>query len=154
VNRRAFVTGLGAVLAAPLAVEAQESARPAMIGVLATTQLTDAMQGAIRDGLREHGYIDGRNVVIEWRSAENHRDRLAVLAAELTQLKVGVIVAQLTPAVQAAKNATSTIPIVMAPAGDPVASGFVASLARPGRNVTGVTGIGNELAGKQLEALR
>jgi putative ABC transport system substrate-binding protein len=108
----------------------------------------------MRAGLAEHGYVEGRDVVIEWRSAENRRERLAILATELAQLKVKVIVAHLSPAVQAAKNATSTIPIVMAPAGDPMGSGFVVSLARPGRNVTGVSGIGNELAGKQLEALR
>jgi putative ABC transport system substrate-binding protein len=152
-SRRAFVTGLGAVLAAPFVAEAQQAKR-AVIGVLATTQLTDAVQGTIRAGLAEHGYVEGRDVVIEWRSAENRRERLAALATELVELKVQVIVALLTPAVQAAKNATSTIPIVMAPAGDPVASGFVTSLARPGRNVTGVTGIGNQLAAKQVEALR
>jgi len=155
VDRRAFIGTLtGGLLAAPLAVQAQQPARPATIGVLASTQLTEAVQGAIRDGLREQGYVEGRNIVIEWRSAEGRSDRAAALAIELAHLKVDVIVALLTPAAQAAKNATSAIPIVMAPAGDPIASGFVTSLARPDRNLTGVTGIGAELAGKQLEALR
>jgi putative tryptophan/tyrosine transport system substrate-binding protein len=152
-RRRFLLTSLAGALAAPLAADAQH-ATPAVIGVLATTPLTDAVQGTIRRGLAEHGYVERRDVVIEWRSAENRRERLAALATELVELKVQVIVALLTPAVQAAKNATSTIPIVMAPAGDPVGSGFVTSLARPGRNVTGVTGIGDQLAGKQLEALR
>jgi putative ABC transport system substrate-binding protein len=122
--------------------------------VLASTRATEPAREAVRSGLREHDLVEGRNLLIEWRDGEGHFDRLAVLARELVQRRVDVIVAMLTPAVQAAKNATSTIPIVMAPVGDPVASGFVVSLARPGRNLTGVTGIGAELAGKQLEALR
>lgn len=153
--RRTFLgTMAGALLVAPRAVRAQPPARPATIGVLASSPLTEAVQEALRDGLREQGYVEGRNIVIEWRFAEGRRDRADALAIELARLKVDVIVALLTPAALAAKNATSTIPIVMAPAGDPIASGLVASLARPGGNVTGVTGIGAELAGKQLEALR
>src|SRR6266850_5077100 len=153
ISRRAFLGGV-AFLAAPLRAAGQKAARQPTIGVLSATRLTAAVQGAIRDGLREQGYVEGRNLVIEWRAAEGRTDRAAALAAELARLKVDVIVALLTPAVQAAKNATSTIPIVMAPAGDPVGSGFVVSLARPGRNITGVTGISAELSGKQLEALR
>src|SRR5512143_4028195 len=154
-DRRAFIVSLaGGLLAPPLVVEAQQATRPARIGVLAATPLTQALQGAIRDGLREHGYIEGRNIVIVWRTAEGRSDRTAALATELAHLDVDVIVALLTSAVQAAKNATSTIPIVMAPAGDPVGSGFVVSLARPGRNITGVTGIAADLSGKQLEMLR
>ena len=155
VDRRRFLLTSGAgALAAPLAGEAQQAPRPATIGVLASTRLTEAAQGAIRDGLREHGYVEGRNIVIEWRAAEGRSDRAAALATELARLKVAAILAIQTPAVQAAKNATSTIPIVMAPAGDPVATGFVVSLARPGRNITGVTAISAELSGKQLETLR
>jgi len=154
-ERRTFLGVIaGSLLAAPLASEAQEAARPARIGVLAATPLTEALQGAIRDGLREHGYIEGRNIVIVWRTAEGRSDRTAALATELAHLDVDVIVALLTSAVQAAKNATGTIPIVVAPAGDPVGSGFVVRLARPGRNITGVTGIAADLSGKQLEMLR
>jgi putative ABC transport system substrate-binding protein len=142
------------VLAAPLVGEGQQAAKLPTIGVLAATRLTEALRQAIRDGLREHGYVEGQNVLIEWRAAEGLSDRAAALATELAHLKVDVILALLTSAVHAAKNATSTIPIVMAPAGDPVGSGFVVSLARPGRNITGVTGIAAELSGKQLEALR
>ena len=152
-DRRAFCLGGVAICVAPLAVAAQPAGKPT-IGVLATTQLTERLEAAIREGLKEHGYVEGRNIAIEWRAADGRLDRAAVLATELAQRRVDVIVAVLSVAVQAAKNATATIPIVMAPAGDPVTSGFVVSLARPGRNVTGVTGIGGELAGKQLEALR
>jgi putative ABC transport system substrate-binding protein len=154
-NRRRFLQAVsGSLLAAPFAAEAQQARKVPTIGVLATTRLTEAVRQAIRDGLREHGYVEGQNVVIEWRAAEGLSDRAAALATELVGLKVDVIVAFQTPAVQAAKHATSTIPIVMAPAGDPVGSGFVVSLGRPGRNITGVTSISAELAGKQLEALR
>ena len=152
-NRRTFLSTLsGGALGVPLAVGAQP--KPATIGVLATTQLTEAIQRAVREGLGEQGYVEGRNLVIEWRSAEGYPDRAGPLAVELVRLKVDVVVALLTPAAQAAKDATTTIPIVMAPVGDPIASGFAASLARPERNLTGVTGIGAEIAGKQLEALR
>jgi putative ABC transport system substrate-binding protein len=109
---------------------------------------------AFRQGLRELGYVEGQNIAIESRWAEGKPDRLPALAAELVKLKVDVIVANLTPAVQAAKNATSTIPIVMASAGDPVGTGFVASLPRPGGNITGMTGISAELSGKRVELLR
>ncbi|HEV3351117.1 MAG TPA: ABC transporter substrate binding protein, partial [Methylomirabilota bacterium] len=122
-DRRTFVATLaGGLLAAPVTTEAQRPVRPATIGVLASTQLTGAVQAAIRDGLKEQGYIEGQNIVIEWRSADGRRDRAAALAGELALLHVDVIVALLTPAAQAAKNATSSIPIVMAPVGDPIAS--------------------------------
>jgi putative ABC transport system substrate-binding protein len=154
-NRRRFLlTPLAGAMAHPLIAGAQKSGRTATIGVLTTTRLTEPLQTVIREGLRDHAYVEGQNISIEWRSAEGRRDRAAALARELVQRKVDVIVAVLTPAVQAAKDATTTIPIVMAPAGNPVGSGFAASLARPGRNMTGVTGIGDELSGKQLEALR
>jgi putative ABC transport system substrate-binding protein len=143
------------VLAATLAAEAQQPAgQVPRIGVLIFTPAMKAFQEAFRQGLREHGYVEGRNIAVEWRSAEGSNDRANALAAELVRLKVSVIVAELTPAVQAAKNATQTIPIVMAPAGDPVATGLVASLARPGGNITGFSNIAAELAGKRLELLR
>jgi putative ABC transport system substrate-binding protein len=106
------------------------------------------------DSLREVGYIDGQNIRFEVRSAEGRAALLPEKAAELVRLKVDVIVTSLTPAVQAAKQATSDIPIVMAAAGDPVATGLVASLARPGGNVTGVSDEGAEIAGKSLELIR
>jgi putative ABC transport system substrate-binding protein len=109
---------------------------------------------AFRQGLRELGYVEGRNIVIETRSAEGKSERLPGLAAELVRLTVDVIVAASPPATEAAKQATSTIPIVFALSGDPVAAGLVASLARPGGNVTGLATISQDLVGKQLELLK
>lgn len=143
------------VLAAPVAVAAQQqTGKVPRIGVLMFTEITDAFREAFRQGLRDHGYIEGQNVLIEWRPAAGRKDRASSLATEFVELKVDVIVATLSPAVQAAKNATATIPIVMAPAGDPVGQGFVTSLARPGGNITGVTGLSAELSGKRLQLLR
>jgi putative ABC transport system substrate-binding protein len=142
-------------LSLPRMSEAQQRAEKVpRIGVLTFTQMAPAFQDPLRQGLRAHGYVEGQNLVIEWRAAEGRPDRAKALALELVQLKVDVIVANLTPAVQAAKDATSTIPIVMAAAGDPVGTGFVASLARPGGNITGMTGISAELAGKRIALLR
>jgi len=111
---------------------------------------------AIRLALRELGYLEGQNIAVEYRYAEGKRDRLAELAAELVRLKVDIIVALGgDPLILAAKNATKTIPIVMTGAGiDPVAAGFVESLARPGGNITGLTNLGRELGGKRLELLK
>jgi putative ABC transport system substrate-binding protein len=143
------------LLVAALVAEAQpQVGKVSRIGVLTFTEMTAALQEAFRQGLRDHGYVEGQNVLVEWRAAEGRPDRAKALAMELVQLKVDVIVANLTPAVQAAKDATSTIPIVMASAGDPVGTGFVASLARPGGNITGLTGISAELSGKRIELLR
>ena len=103
--------------------------------------------------MRERGYVEGQNILVEWRSAEGSTDRANAIA-ELMRRKVNVIVAEFTPAVQAAKNATQTIPIVMASAGDPVVTGLVSSLARPGRNITGLSNIAGELSGKRFELLR
>src|SRR5262245_3359983 len=154
-NRRRFLlTSLVGAVVQPLIAAAQKAGGTPTVGVLTTTGLTEPLQKVVREGLREHGYVEGQNLVIEWRAAESRSDRAVTLARELANLRVDVIVAILTPAAQAAKGATGTIPIVMAPAGDPVGSGFAASLARPGGNMTGVTGIGAELSGKQLEALR
>ena len=143
------------LLALVLLAEAQP--RPGTvprIGVLTFTEMTPTLQDAFRQGLRDHGYVEGQNVLVEWRAAGGQPDRARAMAGELVQLKVDVIVANLTPAVQAAKDATSAIPIVMAAAGDPVRTGFVTSLAHPGGNITGLTGISAELAGKRLELLR
>jgi putative ABC transport system substrate-binding protein len=143
------------LIGAALGVDAQAPVGKAPhIGVLTFTRLTDALREPFREGLRAHGYVEGQNIVVEWRAAEGHPDRARAMATELVGLKVDVIVANLTPAVQAAKNATSSIPIVMAAAGDPVGTGLIASLAHPGGNITGLTGISAELAGKRLELLR
>jgi putative ABC transport system substrate-binding protein len=151
--RLAVVTSM--LLAAATGVEAQQRARTLpRVGVLTFTEMSPTLQEAFRQGLRDHGYVEGQNIVVEWRAADGRPERAKALAAELVQLHVDIIVANLTPAVQAAKDATSTIPIVMASAGDPVGTGFVASLAHPGGNITGMTGISAELSGKRVELLR
>jgi putative ABC transport system substrate-binding protein len=109
---------------------------------------------AFRKGLRELGYVEGKNIVIEWRSAEGKQDRLPALAAELVRLKVDIIIAGGPPSTRAAKEATITIPIVMGFDNDPVADGFVASLARPGGNITGLATLAPEISGKLLELLK
>jgi putative tryptophan/tyrosine transport system substrate-binding protein len=154
IDRRTFLAGTGAVLlAAPLA--AQQAAKIARIGFLATNLATGPhTREAFLQGLRDLGYVEGRNVVIEYRDAEGKFERLPALAAELVALKVDVIVAGNTPAALAAKQATRTLPIVFATAGDPVTSGLVTSLARPGGNVTGLSLLFPELVGKCLEHLK
>jgi len=109
---------------------------------------------AFRQGLRELGYVEGKNIVIEWRYAEGKLDRLDEFAAEFARLKVDVIVTAAPSSTRAAKKATSTIPIVMAWDNDPVANGFIASLARPGENITGLSSLAPEITGKQLELLK
>jgi putative ABC transport system substrate-binding protein len=143
------------LLAAPLAAEAQQAAKVARIGYLSTNLAANPhMQEAFRQGLRDLGYVEGRNVVIEYRDSEGKLERLPALAAELVALKVDVIVAAASNHFAlAAKQATRTIPIVFAAASDPVASGLVTSLARPGGNVTGAAVITSELVGKRLELL-
>jgi putative ABC transport system substrate-binding protein len=140
---RLVVLALG-VLAAPLAAESQQAAKVARIGLLALNlAAAPHVPEAFRQGLRDLGYVEGRNVVIEYRDAEGKPERLPALAAELVALKVDVILAAGTPQALAAKHATKTIPIVFASgASDPVTSGLVTSLARPGGNVTGLTGLG------------
>ena len=129
---------------------------PFRVGILSNIPLTDAqgarVWGALTEGLRELGYVEGQNLVIEHRSGEGHYERLPALAAELVRLNVDVIVAATVQNAQAAVQATRTIPIVVPSMGDPVASGLVASVARPGGNVTGLSLLGPELAPKQLEA--
>ena len=143
------------LFAAAFATEAQQQAgKVPRIGVLTSNPMTAALQEAFRQGLRDHAYVEGQNILVEWRAAEGRTDRAQALAEELVGLKVDVIVAIFTPAVRAAKAATSTIPVVMAPAGAPVATGLVASLARPGGNITGIAGLDAELQGKRIELLR
>jgi len=144
------------LLALPFPAQAQHPTKIPRIGLLGTSSLS-ANAGrieAFRQGLRELGYVEGKNVVIELRSAEGKLDRLPELAAELVRLKVDVIVTSGPPATRAAKEATATIPIVMALDNDPVGSGVIASLARPGGNITGLATLAPELSGKQLELLK
>ena len=156
-DRRAFISGItGGLLAAPLGAEAQPAGKVPRIGYLSSGSATASrFVETFRQGLRELGWIEGENVVIDWRFAEGRFDRLPGLAAELVRLKVDVIVAAPTPAAVAAKNATETIPIVMSQVSDPVGLGLIASLARPGGNATGLSySVGVESFGKALELLK
>src|SRR5213595_2221995 len=154
-DRRDTVLALLALGAAPLAAEAQQAAKVARIGYLSPNLAASPHpREAFLQGLRDLGYVEGRNLVIEYRDAEGKVERLPALAAELVALKVDVIVASGTLAALAAKQATKTVPIVFSPAGDPVGSGLVASLAQPGGNVTGLSAFAPELVGKRLELLK
>jgi putative ABC transport system substrate-binding protein len=137
-------------------VWAQQLKKMPRIGYLSTNSpsAVSTRTEAFRQGLRELGYVEGRNIVIEWRYAEGKLDRGYALAAELVYLKVDIIVSASPPATRAAKEATSTIPIVMTQDSDPVANGFVASLARPGENISGLSTVAPELSGKRLELLK
>jgi putative ABC transport system substrate-binding protein len=154
-DRRDTILALLTLAAAPLAAEAQQSAKIPRIGYVGAN-LADVphLTEAFLEGLRDLGYDEGRNVVIEFRSAEGKLERLPALAAELVALKVDVIVAPPTVAALAAKQASSTIPIVSTGSADPVMSGLVTSLARPGGNVTGLSFLAEELGGKRLDLLK
>src|SRR5262245_42399685 len=144
-----------ALLAVPLAAEAQQTAKIARIGFLAASlAVTPQLLEAFRHGLRDLGYVEGRNLVIEIRDAEGKLERFPALAAELVALNVDVILAGSTPHAVAAKQATRTLPIVFAAPDDPVGSGLVTSLARPGGNATGLSLLAPELVGKRLELLK
>jgi ABC-type uncharacterized transport system substrate-binding protein len=155
-NRRTFLCGLTlATLAVPLVAEAQQATKVPRIGYLMVDQAANPdLHEAFRQGLRDLGYVEARNLVIEYRDAEGKFERLPALAAELVALKVDVIVAGGTPHALAAQQATRTIPIVVTGAGDPVTSGLVTSLARPGGNVTGLSNLRPDLVGKCLEQLK
>jgi putative tryptophan/tyrosine transport system substrate-binding protein len=154
-RRREFIAGLGSAAVMPLAARAQRASMP-VIGFLDVGTLSGngwALPG-FREGLRELGFIDGQNVAIEYREAENQEDRLPALASELIQRRVAVIVAVPGPAsIEAAKAATATIPIVFMSAPDPVRTGLVASLSRPGANLTGLTLLSSDLAAKRFGIL-
>jgi len=154
VPRRDFLIAAAALLAAPLAAEAQQ-AKVARIGVLAGNRAAGPHTlEAFLQGLRDLGYVEGRNVVIEYRDAEGKPERIPALAAELLALKVDIVFAPSTPAALATKQATRTVPIVFAGPADPVTDGLVTSLARPGGNVTGLSNLSTELVGKRLEQLK
>lgn len=158
-ERRRFLTlTAGGLLTALSAAEAQQADKVHRIGILGNVPISDPggarLWGAFADGLRALGYVDGRNIRIEHLSSEGRYERLPALAADLVRLKVDVIVAPAAQNVVAAKQATGTIPIVMVSVGDPVGNGLVASLARPGGNVTGTSFLTSAMVGKQLDLLK
>lgn len=157
-DRRNFVCAItGGILAGPLSSFAQsQDNRAWRIGILeaTSTAMNAANLDAFRQGLTGLGYLEGRNFVIEYRTTDGRNERYAALATELVRLKVDLIVTRGTPATLAAKNATITIPIVMGEVADPVGTGIVASLAHPGGNVTGLSGVANDLDAKRIELLR
>ncbi len=157
-RRREFITLLGGVAATwPLPARAQHPVMP-VLGFVSFAQREATLQAswyeAFHDGLRDHGWVPGRNLLIEYRFADDKPDRLAALVQDLVRLKLDAIFVPTRPALPAVRTATATIPIVFVSLGDPVAEGWVASLARPGGNLTGVAGLSPDLAGKRLELLR
>lgn len=155
VHRRRFVIAAGALLAVPLVAEAQQASKIWRVGWLQPSPPPSTGHANFRKGMREVGYVEGENIRFEDRFADGHFDRLPGLAAELARMNVDVIVAVGPSSIRAAREATRTIPIVMAFSGvDPVKAGFVASLNRPGGNVTGLTMLAPELSAKRLEVLK
>ena len=156
-DRRVFLGTLaGSLLAAPLAAEAQQAGKVPRIGYLSVFSSSKPYppSEAFWQGLHDLGWVEGKNIAIEWRFAEGNARRLPDLAAELVRLRVDLIFAETTPAARAIKQATTTIPIVFSPIADPIGSGLVANLARPGGNITGITFMAPELGGKRLELLK
>ena len=152
-KRRDFITLLGGAAAWPVASGAQQAAIP-VVALLNVGQLPESLIGIFRQGLAEQGYVEGRNVIIDYRHADNQYDRLAALAAEFVRRQVTVIVALTSPPALAAKAATTTIPIVFMIPDDPVKLGLVASLSHPDGNATGVSFLFSDLGSKQLGLLR
>jgi putative ABC transport system substrate-binding protein len=155
-RRRFLLTSLAGALAAPLAAEAQQAGKTYRVAYLAATprSANQALLGRFQQGMRELGYVEGRNLILEPRFADGKFDRLPLLAQELVQLNPDVVFVSTTPGSLAAKAATPTIPIVFVAVADPVGAGLVPNLARPGGNVTGITHIVAELTGKRLELLK
>jgi len=155
VTRREFITLIGGASAAwPLAARAQQQGKLPVVGVLVSASPPHPFADALRRGLQSLGYSEGRNIALEVRFSEGRSDRAAEIATGFVRRGVDVIVAHFTPAVRAALGATQTIPVVMAPAGAPLQSGFIDSLARPGGNVTGLSAMDAEIGGKRLQLLR
>jgi putative ABC transport system substrate-binding protein len=155
-RRREFIAALGGAAAWPVVARGQQQAKVTRIGFLgpASASMTAGWIDALRAGLRDRGYLEGNNILFEFRWAEGNDDRLPALVAELVRLNVDVLVTFGTPGTRAAKEATTTIPIVMAATGDAVATGLVGSLARPSGNITGQTVLTPELCAKRLELLK
>src|SRR5437773_911940 len=158
-SRRKFLVTLGAgalAFAAPLGSFGQHQGKVWGVGFLSPTSVSLSSQNtdAFLKGMHELGYFEGKNLLVEWRFADGKLERLPGLAAELVQLKVDVIVTGGSPAISAAQKATSTIPIVMTSAGDPVRGGFVKSLAQPGGNITGLSNMSGDIGPKLLDLLR
>jgi len=157
ITRRAFLGGLtGGLLAAPLGAEAQQAGKVPRIGFLSGSSAVAARPYVEQFllGLRELGYVEGQSIIIEYRWAEGHQERLPQLASDVARIAPDLIVAATSPSAMAARNATASIPIVMVNVGDPVALGLAASLARPGKNLTGLSSFNPELAGKRLALLK
>ena len=156
-SRLVVIVSLGLVLlSAPVTAAAQRAEKVPRLGYLSalSASIPFPPRAAFRQGLRDLGWVEGQNIAIEWRFAEGNADRLPDLAAELVRLKVDLIFTETTPAARAAKQATTTIPIVFNAVADPIGSGLVANLARPGGNITGSSFLGAELTGKRLELLK
>ena len=155
-RRREFILALAGAAAGPLAARAQQPGKTWRIGVLETVSpdLNAKNIEALKRGLRDLGYVENQNYVLEYRSADGDGERFPAFADELVRLRVDLIVTRGTPAARAAKSATESIPVVMAAIGEPLGTGVVASLARPGGNVTGLSGFVTELAGKRVELLK
>ena len=150
-NRRAFIAGLGSVAAWPLVARAQQRpSKAARIGIIDDAPIWDHF----RRGLRELGYMEGRDITFEYRAAGGQPDRLAAAASDLANLPVDIIAVSGSAATRAARQATATIPIVMIAIGDPLGAGFVQSLARPGGNITGNSLLGTEMNAKRVELLK
>jgi putative ABC transport system substrate-binding protein len=155
IRRREFVALIGGAVGTwPLAARAQQRERMARIGVLWPGAPPDKWDEAFRQGLRAHGYVEGRNILLEYRWAEGNQKRFPILAQELARLPLDVIVTLSAPAILAVKEATTSVPIVFAGTSDPVRTGFAASLARPGGNLTGLSLMAPDLAGKRLELIK
>ena len=154
-KRRGFIAALGGAAAWPMVARAQQSTKPVVIGILsAAGDFHNSLFNTFRQELRKLGYIDGRNVMFEFHSADGDFPRLPKLAVELVRMPVDIILTDGPPAALAAKEATRTIPIVMATVGDPIAQGIVDSIARPGGNITGFSLLSSELSSKRFDLLK
>jgi putative tryptophan/tyrosine transport system substrate-binding protein len=153
-RRREVIALLGGAAAWPLGVRAQQRGKLPLVGVLVSASAPHPFADAFKRGLQSLGYLEGRNIALEFRYSEGRSERASQIAIEFVRLGVDVIVAHFTPAVRAAMGVTQTIPIVMAPAGAPLQSGFIESLARPGGNVTGLSAMEAEIGGKRIQLIR